>query len=122
MLLKNPFGRHGLTAAGISPHLIKRDALSHPNQGYASLSIKSYGQAYVCEISSRENRGLNTSVYMISYCMGIVSMAFLGTIIVNWRMVVSIIAIVALLAVLGGLFIHDRWLCKIKLSLTYLKT
>ena len=72
------------------------------------MSIKSYGQAYVCEISSRENRGLNTSVYMISYCMGIVSMAFLGTIVVNWRLVVSILAVVALLAVLGGIFIHDR--------------
>ena len=53
---------------------------------------------------------------MISYCMGIVSMAFLGTIIVNWRLVVSIIAGVALLAVLGGIFIHDRSV-KIKLSL-----
>ena len=49
---------------------------------------------------------------MISYCMGIVCMTTLGSVIVNWRLVVFILAPVAFLAFLGGLFIHDspEWL------------
>ena len=55
---------------------------------------------------------MNTSMYMIFYCSGVVTTAFLGSVIVNWRLVVSLGALVSSLAFVGTLFIHDspEWL------------
>ena len=51
-------------------------------------------------------------MYMIFYCSGVVTTAFLGSVIVNWRLVVSLGALVSSLAFVGTLFIHDspEWL------------
>ena len=63
-------------------------------------------------INSKENRGLNTSCFMISYTVGILAITFFGTVIVNWRIVVSLLAVVSGVCFLGVVFIHDspEWL------------
>ena len=49
---------------------------------------------------------------MVSYTVGILAITALGTVIVNWRIVVSLLAVVSALCFLGVIFIHDspEWL------------
>ena len=71
------------------------------------MSAKSYCQPLVCELSSPDLRGLTTSFYMVAFCLGTTTITFLGSVIVDWRIVVSIIAIVAGLCFLGATVIHE---------------
>ena len=49
---------------------------------------------------------------MVSYTVGILAITALGTVIINWRIVVSLLAVVSALCFLGVIFIHDspEWL------------
>ena len=44
---------------------------------------------------------------MVSYTVGILAITALGTVIVNWRIVVSLLAVVLALCFQGVIFIHD---------------
>ena len=76
------------------------------------MSAKSYCQPFVCELSCRDFRGLTTSFFMLSYCSGMTVITFLGSVIVDWRIVVSSLALVAILCFVGTIVIHEspEWL------------
>ena len=79
------------------------------------MSARSYVQAYVCEVSSKENRGVNCSLFMIFFNGGIFTVTALGSLVLEtehipshyWRLVVGFLAVVSATCFLGVIFIHD---------------
>ena len=90
------------------------------------MSARSYIQPYVCEISSKENRGLNSSLWMIFFCGGIFTITLLGAIILEtnyfphwyWRFALSSLALISVICLLGMLFIYEspEWLLQTGLT------
>ena len=72
----------------------------------------------MCGVNSKENRGLNTSCFMIAYSIGFLAITFFGTVIVNWRIVISLLAVVSGFCIIGVMFIHEspEWLLQKKLD------
>ena len=94
--------------------ILIRDEIIHL-KGLGAMSARSYAQAYVCEVSSKDNRGVNCSLYMIFFSCGILTVTVLGSFVLEtenipsscWRLVVGSLAVVSAVCLLGVLFIHD---------------